>query len=307
MKIPGIIVGAGGATILFLALRSKNATVTVTAAAAAPAPAPTPAPVFAPGPNPEPGAVIYRRGGAVVSTPPAVPIPAAPVPRPAPPPALRPTAKLGNADPRFESWLAGEVNTLVGSNSSSGGFKAADRTFLANAIRGRHIPDYFKNSPGDCGAPPQLGSFGVVQEVGGVASLGVSGAQLGLQIAGTAVKSLPLVGAAISIFESAYTIAFGHHQQAVKVEQNTLCNAIPLANQYMDQLDVAFRQGQLGGQQMSAALDAMYQKFLQLVAGIIKPTPFSIQTAEQEHVCNAACVYARALRGIIDAKEMFDY
>jgi hypothetical protein len=41
--------------------------------------------------------------------------------------------------------------------------------------------------------------------------------------------------------------------------------------------------------------------------GIIKPTPFSIATSESQHVCNAACVYARALRGIIDAKERFDY
>jgi hypothetical protein len=302
MKIPGIIVGAGGAALLFFALKNRNGSTTIVATAV---PAPVPALAPAPGPAPEPTAVIVRPGGQTIP-PVTLPPPAPPIVI-APPPAARSIAKLGNADPKFQSWLAGEVTTLMGPVSGSGGFKAADRAFLTGAITNRRIPDYFKSHPGDCGAPPQLGSLGIVNEAGSVTSLGLQGVQLGAQIAGTAISAIPVAGAAVAVFTAAYNLAFGHHAQAVKVEQNTLCNAIPLANQYMDAIDAAYRQGQLGSLQAQATLEGLYQKFLQLVAGIIKPTPFSPMTAEQEHVCNAACVYARCLRGIIDARVMFDY
>jgi hypothetical protein len=224
-----------------------------------------------------------------------------------PPPPAPSISKLGNADPAYSAWLNSEVTALIGPPSSKAAFSAKDVTFLRNAITARHIPDYYKSSPGDCGAPPQLGSLGIVQEAGSFASLGVAGAQIGASIAKASISALPLVGAAIGIFEAAYQLGFGHHAAAVKAEQNTLCNAVPLANQYMDQLDAAYRKGQLSGAQLNAALEALFAKFVQLVQGIIKPQPFAIQTAEQQHICNAACVYARALRGIIDAKTRFDY
>ncbi len=232
------------------------------------------------------------------------PLPAPIVAPPPPPPTI---TKLGNNDPSFQSWLAAEVDTLIGPPTSSAPFRQKDIDFLKGAITNRHIPDYYKNSPGDCGTPPQLGSIGVVQEAGAIGGLGVGGAQLGLSLAGTAVKALPIVGAAISVFETAFALATGHHAAAVKLEQNTLCNAVPLANQYMDQLDVAYRKGQISSAVVDQNLDALQAKFLQLVTAIIKPNPFSPATAKSAHTCNAACVYARALVGIIDAKKRFDY
>lgn len=292
MKVSGLVIGGGGALLLYFAMRNQTSSSSMLTLAAA----------GAAGPAPLPGLPAAAPVRAVVAV--ALPL-AAPAPAPvlAPPPIARPIAKLGNSDPAFESWLSTEVQSLMGPFTS----RAQDVTFLKGAIRNRHIPDYYKNSPGDCGTPPQLGSLGVVQEAGSFAGAGLGAAQLGVSLAGTAFKALPIVGAAIGVFEAAYSLAFAPHQQAVRVEQNTLCNAIPLANQYMDQIDSAYRAGQISGLQVDAALDALYTKFLELVAGIVKPTPFSIATSEQVHVCNAACVYARALRGIIDAKERFDY
>lgn len=363
MKTVGLLVGAGGAAVLFFALRHHDLTIAQTLLPAAKPPIPDPPfvrisgdtkvyyidpsgvahwgtdyptlqkitgtsspaeveqkfirnipassfvwTIGAPIPSVVSEATTASPAAAAIAPPAAVaPIPA-PAPRPAPPVPPKPAiTKLGNNDPSFQSWLTTEVNTLIGPPTSTAPFRQKDIDFLKGAITNRHIPDYYKNSPGDCGAPPQLGSLGIVQAGGAVASVGVGAAQLATTLAGTAVKALPVVGAAIGVFEAAYSLAFGHHAQAVKVEQNTLCNAVPLANQFMDQLDAAYKKGQISSTAVDQNLDALQAKFLALVAAIIKPNPFSPATAKSQHTCNAACVYARALVGIIDAKKRFDY
>jgi hypothetical protein len=215
--------------------------------------------------------------------------------------------KLGNADPRFESWLAQELVMLVGQPSSGAPFRATDVTWLENAIRNRRIPDYYKRVPGDCGTASSSGAFPDIQQAGQIGGLGVQGAQIGANIAGATVSAIPIVGSAIGLFTGIFSAIIGHHAQAVAIEQSTLCKAVPDANALMAQLDAAYHTGQIGGAQMKTALEQLFQQFQGAVSAIAKPAAFNPGESQQSHTCNAACVYERALRGIIDAKELFDY
>lgn len=216
--------------------------------------------------------------------------------------------KLGNMDPNFEPWLAQEIQTLIGPESSAAPFRAGDATWLENAIRNRRIPDYSKNVPGDCATGSSTsGAFADVQQAGQFAGLGVGATQTVGSIAGFGTSAIPIVGSAINLFTGVFSAIVGHHAAAVRLEQATLCRAVPDANAVLAQLDAAYHAGQLGGAQMKTALEQLFQQFQAVVSAIAKPPAFDPATTQQTHHCNAACVYERALRGIIDAKVMFDY
>jgi hypothetical protein len=218
------------------------------------------------------------------------------------------TPKLGNNDPNFEPWLAQEIAMLIGPESGTAPFRASDATWLENAIRNRRIPDYAKRVAGDCAsAGPIGGAFANVQQAGQIAGLGVSAAQAGASIAGATVSAIPIVGSAINLFTGIFSAIGGHHQAAVALEQSTLCRAVPDANAVLAQLDASYRAGQIGGAQIKTALEQLFQQFQAVVSAIARPAAFNAAESQQSHTCNAACVYERALRGIIDAKVMFDY
>lgn len=216
----------------------------------------------------------------------------------------------GRTRPDFEPWLQQEIAQLIGPVSGQAPFRQRDVDFLAGAIRNRRVPDYYRNSPGDCGGGASYGLYGNVLNANRGVQLGVQTGQGISQVAnlaGAAVKAIPVVGSIASFVTSIFSAVFGHHAQAVALEQNTLCQAVPLANQLMDQIDAAYRSGQISSAAAQQGLEQIYQEFVAQVAGILKPVPFSIPASQAEHVCNAACVYTRALRGVIDAKETFDY
>ena len=217
------------------------------------------------------------------------------------------TVKLGNADPNFEPWLAEEVTKLMGPDSGTAGFRTGDHQNLANAIRARRIPNPYvsASSPG--------GAYAINQQISQAGGLAIQGTQIGLAIANTTVKAIPIVGSIFSIVDSVIGGILGNHQAAVQRENTTLKQWIPAVNGLISQIDQQYRTGQLNGQQAGQALEQMYQSSENGLAVIIKPKAFDsnplqeFQTAVAHHQCNAACVFLRYLRGIIDAKVLFDY
>jgi hypothetical protein len=217
------------------------------------------------------------------------------------------TVKLGNADPNFEPWLAGEITTLMGPPSNVAGFRDPNRQQLADGIRARRIPNPYTSSKSSGGA------YAINVQVGQAGNLALQGAQLGAQIAGATVKAIPIVGSIFSIVDSVLGVVFAGHAAAVQRENSTLQQWIPAVNHLLDVIDQQYRTGQVNGSAAGQALEQMYLSSENGLAVIIKPKAFDsnplqeFQTAVAHHQCNAACVFLRILRGIVDAKLLFDY
>ncbi|HLZ52070.1 MAG TPA: hypothetical protein VKP61_15090 [Candidatus Acidoferrum sp.] len=230
--------------------------------------------------------------------------------------ALHAQVKLGNADPNYSAWLQQEIQKLFGTVTGGAAYRQTDLDILTKAINTRTltgsggIPGYWKNTPGDCSSASSTGAFGVTQQAGAYAGIGVQGAQLGAQIAGTVgtvANAIPIIGSVISVITAGFSAIFAGHAQAVAREQSTLCGAVPFAQNAMERLDASYKIGTLSGPQIAQALETIYQQFAAGVEPIIQPADESFSDAIAQHHCNAACVYLRELRGIIDAKVLFDY
>lgn len=217
--------------------------------------------------------------------------------------------KLGNADPNYPAWLQQEIAKLFGTVNSTAAFRQIDLTNLTTAINTRTLTPYNPGTCGTTGANP-TGAFGVTQQAGAAGSLAVSGAEIGAKIAGavgTVTSAIPIVGQAISLITAGFSAIFAGHAQAVAREQSTLCAAVPYAQSVMARLDASYQIGTLSGPQIAQALESLYSQFAAGVEPIIQPVDENFSEAIAQHHCNAACVYLRELRGIIDAKILFDY
>ncbi|HLZ12549.1 MAG TPA: hypothetical protein VKP58_08175 [Candidatus Acidoferrum sp.] len=221
------------------------------------------------------------------------------------------TVKLGNADPNFEPWLAGEMQKIFGQVTNSVPNTQEGFDLLETSIRNRRMGGvyngvwtigYWRSTPGDCGGSSSSGLFGTTRQIGvgiGLASQGADFANTAFGLAGAAesvANAVPIVGQIASVFTSIFSGIAAHHAQAVQLEQSTLCQAVPAFNAALDSIDQQYRLGQLSGPQAIQALETLYQQMNQGLAQIERPGK-----------CNASCVYLRQLRGIIDAKTLFDY
>ena len=97
----------------------------------------------------------------------------------------------------------------------------------------------------------------------------------------SAVGSVPFVGNFLNAIVGG---VLGHHGQAVKQEQATLCQAVPIATAFLQGIDQLVQSGQLDPATAGAALDQGFQNWRPLVQNIIKDTGGK---------CNAACAYER--------------
>jgi hypothetical protein len=112
-----------------------------------------------------------------------------------------------------------------------------------------------------------------------------------------AASGNPIVLAAGGAAELAGVIfgaIFGHHQAAVGKEQNTLCSAVPAANDSLAVIDQAVQSGQFTPQQGMTALDNLASGFRSAVSPILKMNSGQ---------CNAACVMVMAVNAVVAAKK----
>lgn len=163
----------------------------------------------------------------------------------------------------------------------------ADFAIVAEAcLRARGLI-YFRNNPGDCGAPPGVPSFTSGQIVGlsgGAASgvvggLGSVGALTGAATAG--------IGTAVSLAVAGIESIFQHHAQAVTNEQTTICAVAGYFNPLVKQIDASVASGQISA---SDGITYMKQVAQQAINGL----------QSINGVCNAACVYIGVLKAHMD-------
>ena len=190
--------------------------------------------------------------------------------------------------------VTGNADTITNSLAPfpSDGAKKA----VHDAAETGRIPDYYRKTPGDCG----VGSSGPGLQT----QLGVATASALAQSAGSAVKigtkalnAVPVVGPIVSSVLSLITAPFQHHAQAVQNEQNTLCIAVPDANNFLAVVDQYVNSGQWDHVTAVQEMENGFTAWKREVAAILKDTSGQ---------CNAACVYEKAFRAAIEKRKL-DY
>jgi hypothetical protein len=168
---------------------------------------------------------------------------------------------------------------------STAGFRPADKALIVSSLQTGYIPAYTASSC-TTGLIPQT----IPQRTGNILTAAGKSAISFAAISGPAAPFVLIGGAIGLIFGKIFGAISAGHAHAVAAEQTALCQAVPTANQFLQQIDGAFQSGQVTPDQASALLDQVLGQYAQGVAGIIKRTGSA---------CNAACVYQRILEAIV--------
>lgn len=183
------------------------------------------------------------------------------------------------------------VDAMFPAVSSRAGFTQKDKQNFETWVDSGYLPAYYKKTPGDCGTAgtslPATLKITPALSVGGSALLKAGALTMNPIIAGA--------GAALAVLGDIFGIFGGHHAQAVAQEQSTLCDIVPAVNQALGVIDQALPAGQMTPDQAGQALDNIYSAYQTAVSKIVK---------DNASECNAACVYGRALRGIIAQRKL---
>lgn len=115
----------------------------------------------------------------------------------------------------------------------------------------------------------QLGLGGAGFAVAEGESIGNAASPLATGFVGTLgslSSALPIVGTVIGIFSGVLSFMAAHHAAAVKLENSILCPLIPAVNQALANAEAAMRNGSANGTQTKAALDAIVDETMQVIA-----------------------------------------
>lgn len=167
--------------------------------------------------------------------------------------------------------------------TKSAGFSQKDRDYLLQALQTGFLQEDLLTNCGGGGGGSAPGAvkaiaIGTGLKAGSLLSSGLLGAAGGP------------IGLAIGLFAGIFGSIFGRHAQAVKLEQGTLCQVVPQANQLLAATDYAVGNNDITAEQGMAQLAQLLKEFHAAVAQIIKRTPTQ---------CNAACWYERELEGLV--------
>lgn len=168
---------------------------------------------------------------------------------------------------------------------------------VSEAAQTGKIPDYYRKTPGDCGGAT-VGTPGLSTQLGIATAQATAQAATGaIKVGTTALNAVPVVGSVISSVVSLITAPFQHHAQAVKTEQDTLCIAVPDANNFLALVDQYVTAGQWDHVTAVQQLEAGFTAWQREVSGILK---------DSGGKCNAACVYEKCFRAAIEKRKL-DY
>jgi hypothetical protein len=183
-----------------------------------------------------------------------------------------------------DSYFA-ELELPASQVRGTAGFRQADKNLILSALQAGYIPPYTATSC-TTGVIPQSG----VQRTTSILRTAGAAAVKFAPMTGPAAPFVLIGGAIAAVFGTIFGRILGGHAHAVAAEQTALCQAVPTANQFLQQIDTAFQSGQVSAAEASGLVDQVLQQYAQGVAGIIKRTGSA---------CNAACVYARILEAIV--------
>lgn len=165
------------------------------------------------------------------------------------------------------------VYQAVATNNNPSHAPSGNAAFIEANLRYRGII-YGKQHVGDCGTPVRTGVSGrqaAVSAIGGAA----------------AFDPEPFSKTALSIVDSIAGIFTAHHAQAVKTEQQTICDVALKLNSIIPQLDAMVVNGQITAQDGIGKMDQATQAAIQELGSIKKD-------------CNAACVFTSVCQAHAD-------
>lgn len=151
----------------------------------------------------------------------------------------------------------------------------------------------------DCSATGQSGNVKLAQISGQLALTGINVASaMSTSVAAFLGTALGPATLGISAIIGLFPLLFGHHAAAVKKEQSVLCAAVPAANNYLQIIDDAVRNGKATPQQGIDALNSLAGDFDTQVAPIRSGADPTVSGE-----CNAACVMSTELKAVILVKQ----
>lgn len=178
--------------------------------------------------------------------------------------------------------------------------------FCHNVVLCHRLP-YYKDTPGDCPKNTQIHitgasvskAFGVGGAAAGLTS-GVIGLTTGVTgSAALAAGGIATLGAALgfaSLGAGLLAIPFAlvaHHDQAIALEQQTLCAVSSAYNTFADQIEPLIRSGQVSLAQANSLADQMQDEIVKALASGYK-------------TCNARCYYTYGIKALTKfCKERF--
>jgi hypothetical protein len=143
-------------------------------------------------------------------------------------------------------------------------------------------------NPTGCTGVSAGGNIKIIQQASGLALSGVS---MGLTAAGVVTSAaLAPFTLGISAVIGLFPLFFAHHAAAVKKEQQTVCAAVPAAQNYLEQIQNSVSTGLATPAQGIQALQSLLSDFTSQVASIMK---------NSSSQCNAACVWVKELTAIV--------
>ena len=182
---------------------------------------------------------------------------------------LTPSAPVpaGNAD---------TITNALGPWNKGPGRNAAARALVYKAALTGFLADYTE--------PSCRGLVGSGSSLGG--DLLKTGIAAGL-------SAIPFVGGFLSKFVGIFG---AHHAAAVKLEQATLCQAVPDANNFLRQIDSLVSTGQMDVATAAQALEQGYSNWRDEVKAVL----------QDRGKCNEACQYENMFRAAIEKRKQ-DY
>lgn len=171
------------------------------------------------------------------------------------------------------------------------GIGSAALAQLADNVLSANRLIYCKQSPGDCGTPTQPQVPGAARPLAiGAQALSTTAGVAGLVAPTAAITAgLGVATAGVGLLLLPIFAIFGHHAQAVAIEQDTLCQVSLAWDGFALAAETFIPSGELPVQDALQQLDQAHQRLVQALAAIEKP-------------CNAACGYHR----ILDALKMWN-
>lgn len=125
-----------------------------------------------------------------------------------------------------------------------------------------------------------------------LAGIGTAGAIAGGTFGlAAATVVIPIIGPIIAGIIGLFTYIFEHHAKQVEKEQNTLCAAVPAANNYINIIRQAVADGTVTPAAGIAALNSLAHDFEGVVGSIRKMDTTT---------CNAACEMWQQLKAIVE-------
>jgi len=167
------------------------------------------------------------------------------------------------------------------------------QTVYNNLVQAAASGNFISFNPSGCSGQSPSGAK-IVNTAGGLALTGLS---TGFAVAGVAASIAAPITMGASLLVGLFGSIFAHHAQAVKIEQQTVCAAVPAASDSLKAIDQAVQAGTITPAQGIQALQSLLSAFSSQVAQIIK--------LDDSH-CNAACVWVKQLQAIV-LKKSSDY